>query len=272
MNIQHWMTRKPEVVEPEDSALDALERMTEGGFRHLPVVNKQGAPIGIVSIDDLRAALPFDLGVETPLPESARIVARHYRIAEVMTYLPVTVRSTTSLEDAVTQLEGRRIGCLPVIDRNGVLVGIFTEVDALRALAHLLAGGDDSRALPHPPARNERARVLTQLVSELRAERDRLAEALGESRRGVIRPADQPAARVNALAGSAAALAEGGLAEFAGWRMRELARALDDADTGQLGRCSTCGRDIPVARMHVLPSTRHCLRCARALDRPTATP
>jgi CBS domain-containing protein len=260
MNVEHWMTRTPEVLHPEESALDALERMTEGGFRHLPVVNETGAAIGMVSIDDLRAALPFDVGVGTPLPESARAVARHYKIAELMTYLPVTVRSTTPLKEALSQLAERRIGCLPITDPHGALVGIFTETDALRAFLAFLAGGDESRALPHPPARNERARELTQVVAELRAERARIAAALGQKERQNVPPSSPTTAF------------DGNLAELASWRLRELARALDHVDSGVFGRCSTCGRDIPATRLHVLPSTRHCVRCARAAaNQPVAS-
>jgi len=261
MNIEHWMTRDPVVLEADDSALDALERMADGGFRHLPVLNPPGAPVGIVSIDDLRAALPFDVGLGTALAEEARSVARHYKVGALMTYLPVTLRSTASLEEAVTQLAERRIGCVPITDSHGKLVGIFTESDALRALLALLAGGHASQALPHPPARNERARELAQLVAELRSERRRIAEALGQKERTGAAPASQAAASADSGGGSPL---EGTLAEFATGRLGDLVSALEHVDTGVFGRCLTCGRDIRAARLQVLPSARHCVRCARA--------
>ncbi len=45
------MTAKPETVGPNATAIDALRRMHDGGFRHLPVV-KDGRPIAVVSRRD----------------------------------------------------------------------------------------------------------------------------------------------------------------------------------------------------------------------------
>ena len=54
------MTPNPDTVAPSDKALDALRRMTERGYRHLPVVD--GAQmVGIVSIRDLYAAVNSEL-------------------------------------------------------------------------------------------------------------------------------------------------------------------------------------------------------------------
>ncbi len=54
------MTPNPDTVAPNDTALDALRRMTECGYRHLPVVD--GARmVGMVSIRDLYAAANSEL-------------------------------------------------------------------------------------------------------------------------------------------------------------------------------------------------------------------
>jgi CBS domain-containing protein len=45
------MTRNPDSVAPDDTALDALRRMCERGYRHLPLVD-EGRLVGIVSRRD----------------------------------------------------------------------------------------------------------------------------------------------------------------------------------------------------------------------------
>lgn len=45
------MTRQPDVVEPARLAIEALRMMEEGGYRHLPVMNR-GRVVGIVSRRD----------------------------------------------------------------------------------------------------------------------------------------------------------------------------------------------------------------------------
>lgn len=53
--VTRVMTADPETVRPDQPAIDALNRMHERGFRHLPVVGEDGRVIGIVSIRDLNA-------------------------------------------------------------------------------------------------------------------------------------------------------------------------------------------------------------------------
>ena len=50
--IAQFMTRNVETCGEEDSCASLMERMTEGKFRHLPVVT-QGKLVGIVSIGDV---------------------------------------------------------------------------------------------------------------------------------------------------------------------------------------------------------------------------
>lgn len=48
------MTTKPDTMSPEQTAIDALRIMWDGGYRHLPVV-KDGKILGIVSRGDFKA-------------------------------------------------------------------------------------------------------------------------------------------------------------------------------------------------------------------------
>jgi CBS domain-containing protein len=47
------MTPNPEQVHPKDSIAAALRRMEEGGYRHLPVVNEWGQPLGVLSVKQI---------------------------------------------------------------------------------------------------------------------------------------------------------------------------------------------------------------------------
>ena len=44
------MTRNPVVVLPNEPLGAALRRMEEGGYRHLPVVDQAGRPLGVLSV------------------------------------------------------------------------------------------------------------------------------------------------------------------------------------------------------------------------------
>jgi signal-transduction protein with cAMP-binding, CBS, and nucleotidyltransferase domain len=61
--VAAWMTHDPETIRPDDSTSYAASMMIHGGFRHLPVVDESGRPLGIVSIRDLMRVTVDD---ETP--------------------------------------------------------------------------------------------------------------------------------------------------------------------------------------------------------------
>ncbi len=50
--VSEIMTRNPQGVSPEKTFGHALHLMHEGGFRHMPVIDPQGRPIGMISSRD----------------------------------------------------------------------------------------------------------------------------------------------------------------------------------------------------------------------------
>ncbi len=52
--LSHVMTRDPVTLTPEQTAMDALRLLNDGGFRHLPICD-DGHVMGIVSRYDFRA-------------------------------------------------------------------------------------------------------------------------------------------------------------------------------------------------------------------------
>jgi len=73
------MTRDPETLRPDDSALAALDKMRAGHYRHLPVV-KDGEIAGIVSIRDLYESVRRSLEEELHSAESL-IYGEQYGLA-----------------------------------------------------------------------------------------------------------------------------------------------------------------------------------------------
>jgi CBS domain-containing protein len=47
------MTRQVETLTPDDPIAFALQRMSVGGFRHVPLVDAAGRPVGILSVKDI---------------------------------------------------------------------------------------------------------------------------------------------------------------------------------------------------------------------------
>jgi CBS domain-containing protein len=48
--LRSCMTPNPVTVGPKDPVRTAIRRMQKGGYRHLPVVDEEGRPIGMLSV------------------------------------------------------------------------------------------------------------------------------------------------------------------------------------------------------------------------------
>ena len=94
-------------------------------IRHLPVV-EAGRVIGVVTQSDLRL-------LESLEPIDPRTV----EVDDAMTRDPYMVEADRPLADVIAEMWSRRIGSA-LIAEGGAVIGIFTSVDALAVLAHLL--------------------------------------------------------------------------------------------------------------------------------------
>jgi acetoin utilization protein AcuB len=130
------MTRKVITVEPDDGIFKAQELMAANKIRHLPVIESDGRLIGIVTDRDIRSALPYKFFKEAPSEEEKKNFAE-LKIKNIMTQNPITISPTYTLQDALLVIQDARVGALPVVDENGILSGIISVRDLLRAFINV---------------------------------------------------------------------------------------------------------------------------------------
>jgi len=51
--VSDFMTRDPETLRPDDRIVWALNLMHMGGYRHVPLVDEQNHPVGVISVKDI---------------------------------------------------------------------------------------------------------------------------------------------------------------------------------------------------------------------------
>jgi CBS domain-containing protein len=51
--VEEVMTSNPEALQPDDVLAYALNYMRVGGYRHVPVVDEQERPVGVVSVKNV---------------------------------------------------------------------------------------------------------------------------------------------------------------------------------------------------------------------------
>jgi acetoin utilization protein AcuB len=119
------MTPGPHTIARRRSLAAAQDLMRTHRIRHLPVL-ESGQIVGLVSQRDL-------LLVET-LPG---VSPGDVRVEEAMVTDVVTVAPDAPVGEVVESMLERKIGSVVVTDGDRV-VGVFTTIDALRALHELL--------------------------------------------------------------------------------------------------------------------------------------
>jgi CBS domain-containing protein/mannitol/fructose-specific phosphotransferase system IIA component (Ntr-type) len=118
------------IVAPKKFAAEYLQLV--GAFARLlskqPVVEELLAQPDAASF----AGLPMFRDYELP----AKLTVR-----DIMTYHPRTIDPDTVLKDAAREMVRLGVGGLPVVDRDGLVVGMLGERELLRSLSGYLQGG-----------------------------------------------------------------------------------------------------------------------------------
>lgn len=155
----------------EDTPVEEIARlMLRNGISGVPVTDREGMILGIVSEGDLLRRPEIDTDYQRPasvlrslFEESdagprAFVRSHGHRASDVMSANPLTVHEDTSLREVAALLEKHRIKRVPVVQDRQV-VGIVSRANLVQALAAV------SRHVPEPP-------------KEDRALRDRILQAI----------------------------------------------------------------------------------------------
>ncbi|MEN8155941.1 MAG: IMP dehydrogenase [Bacteroidota bacterium] len=111
------MIHEPITIRKEGTVNDALNLMSEYKIGGIPVVNKEGVLIGIVTNRDLRFQQDLERSIE-----------------EVMTTGNIiTTTRKTSLAEAAQILQAHKIEKLPVVDTDNKLIGLITYKDITKS-------------------------------------------------------------------------------------------------------------------------------------------
>jgi IMP dehydrogenase len=230
----------PVTIDPDQKLFTALELMRRHQISGLPVVGRDGRPVGILTNRDVR----FERNLDQP-------------VRDVMTTNLITAPEGMSLEGSKELLHKNRIEKLLVIDNAGKLHGLITIKDIEKAQQHPYAAKDELGRLRVGAAVSTSSDLQARVSALLHAGCDVICvdTAHGHSKSVLEAVADVrktfPKAQI--IAGNVAT-AEGALA---------LAKAGADAVKVGMGPGSICTTRV-VAGIGV-PQVTAVSDCARAL-------
>ena len=135
--VQDVMTRTVVVVNGSAPFKDVVRLMQEYRVSALPVVDASERLVGIVSEGDLILKEDPYLEGEGHLLESRRRRTQRGKAqglvaAQIMTAPAVTVQAATTLGEAARMMHRLNVKRLPVVDADGMVIGIVSRADLLK--------------------------------------------------------------------------------------------------------------------------------------------
>lgn len=124
-SIQKYMTVLPNSIQAKETMKAALDLMAEHQIRHLPVMDGEEV-VGILSDRDLKMAS----SIQAVDPQKTLVADLYHKD-------PYKVDSDALLSEVAETMAQEHYGSALVISNNK-LVGIFTTVDACRALHDII--------------------------------------------------------------------------------------------------------------------------------------
>ena len=177
MLVKDRMSKPPITVRQNVGVEDALRLMHNEDVRRLPVVDKQGKMVGIVSELDLLKVSPSP-ATSLSVYEIPYLLAK-VKMTDVMTNV-VTVEEDTPLEEAARIMADNKIGGLPVM-RNGKVVGMITETDLFKTFLEMLGGREEGvRISMFVPDQEGMLAKITGKISEMGINITALSTIMGE--------------------------------------------------------------------------------------------
>lgn len=134
MLVGKRMSRPAITISPETSLQDALDLMHAERVRRLPVVDRKGKLVGIVSERKLLKASPSS--ATTLSKFELKTMVRKLKIEEFMSVDVATVTEDTPVEEAARIMADGQISGLPVV-RGEKVVGVITETDIFKVFLEI---------------------------------------------------------------------------------------------------------------------------------------
>ncbi len=140
MKVKELMTKDLTAAEPSMTVRELIELFHRSGLSSVPVVSEEGRIAGIISERDIiEGALPgyfevlYGITDMNHLSQKLREI-EHDRIEFYMTQDVVTIEEDEDDFTAADLMIRKNIKSLPVVNKDGVFVGVLRRIDLLKDL------------------------------------------------------------------------------------------------------------------------------------------
>lgn len=135
--MKNW---KQILIPPSASILRAIETIDQGALQIALITDGDGRLLGTVTDGDVRRGILRGVGLDR-------------EVSEIMNIHPITASSQDTQETILATMKLRRLQQIPIIDRDGLVIGVQVLADILRSNQRdnwvvLMAGGLGTRLAP----------------------------------------------------------------------------------------------------------------------------
>lgn len=146
MFIADYMTADPLTITADTLITEARRLLDDNHFRHLPVVDGSRKLIGVVTDRDLRSAFPSTV-LDDDDRERAFNSLAETTVGEIMSTNCSCVGIEATLDDALLVFDRDKVGALPVVTEDDVVIGIFSMRDLTAAYKKLFGAAEKGSSL-----------------------------------------------------------------------------------------------------------------------------
>jgi len=129
MKVRELMQSNLKSVYPDDAVNDAVVTLTDAHVSALPVVDRSGRMVGVISSTDI---LTSEAEARDSVERDA--LFEQMMVKDIMTPRPYTVPAEADVREAAQQMLYAEVHRLFVTDGNQ-LVGVISTTDVVRAVA-----------------------------------------------------------------------------------------------------------------------------------------
>ena len=138
MLVKNWMNAPAITIDAQSSMQDAINLLKKHGISMLPVMDGKRL-VGIVTDRDLKKASPSD-ATTLDIHELLYLLST-VKIKDIMTKKPVTVPPDLTVEETAEILLANKISGVPVVDKDGGVLGVITHTDLFKVIISLTGVG-----------------------------------------------------------------------------------------------------------------------------------
>ncbi len=165
MLVDEWMSKNVITTTPDVSMMKVARIMKDNNIRRLPVVDKDGVLVGIVTDRDVKDASPSK--ATTLEVHELYYLLSELKVKDIMTKNPKKAFYKDSIESIALMMRKHSFGGVPIVDESNKVCGIITDTDIFGLLTNItgIMGGGMQIALEMPNKVGALKEVLDELLT-----------------------------------------------------------------------------------------------------------